>query len=104
MAQAGGGGGGGWGDPAIHPVAPAPAGMGGWGWTWDGYAGRERPSYCPANVVSWGQPNTALICGAMESMHHSCYKEYSGHLIGLRENINTTDLRRTNQVTVVRIG
>ena len=54
--------------------------------------------------VSWCQPNTALMCGAMESMHHSCYKEYSGHLIGLRENINTTDLRRTNQVTVVRIG
>ena len=54
--------------------------------------------------VSWRQPNTALMCGAMESMHHSCYKEYSGHLIGLRENINTTDLRRTYQVTAVRIG
>ena len=54
--------------------------------------------------VSWCQPNTALMCGAMESMHHSCYKEYSGHLIDLRENINTMDLRRTNQVTVVRIG
>ena len=54
--------------------------------------------------VSWCQPNTALMCGAMESMHHSCYKEYSGHLIDLRENINTMDLRRTNQVPVVRIG
>ena len=32
------------------------------------------------------------MCGAMESMHHSCYKEYSGHLIDLRENINTMDL------------
>ena len=23
--------------------------------------------------VSWCQPNTALMCGAMEGMHHSCY-------------------------------
>ena len=59
---------------------------------------------CKVNSVSWCRPNTALMCGAMESMHHSCYKEYSGHLIDLRENINTMDLRRTNQVPVVRIG
>ena len=24
-------------------------------------------------LVSWCQPNTALMCGAMEGMHHSCY-------------------------------
>ena len=26
-------------------------------------------------VVSWSQSNTALICGAMESMYHSCSDE-----------------------------
>ena len=30
-------------------------------------------SHSPFAAVSWSQPNTALICGAMESMHHSCY-------------------------------
>ena len=31
-------------------------------------------------IVSWCQPNTALMCGAMESMHHSCYKEYNNRV------------------------
>ena len=65
---------------------------------------RKNASLVDGYGVSWCQPNTTLMCGAMESMHHSCYKEYSGHLIDLRGNINTMDLRRTNQVPVVRIG
>ena len=31
------------------------------------------PGLATTRVVSWSQSNTALMCGAMESMHHSCY-------------------------------
>ena len=34
-------------------------------------SGAESFDYIPT-LVSWCQPNTALMCGAMEGMHHSC--------------------------------